>query len=305
MADRFIAVDWSAANRPVSGADSVWIAVDDGRPDVTLSNPPTRLEAMSIVRDAVRDAVDAGDRVIVGVDAGFGYPVGTAAALGLAPPAWSATWRLIGDLIEDDEANRSNRFAVAAELNRRLGSAPGPFWGGPAAATDSDLGAKRPPFPDAARGGELVEYRLVEELLRGGGHRPQSVWKLYTTGSVGSQTLLAIAHLERLRSDAELADHVRIWPFETREADDLVGPVALVVELWPNLAAAELDPTMVKDAAQVGAAAAWLRSLAETDQLESLLLLTDVDAERREIARAEEGWIFGAERAGAVSRNRR
>lgn len=302
MHDLFVAVDWSAANRAVRGPNSIWIATGDGRGAPTLTNPTTREQAMTELRRTMLDGLQAGRRIIVGLDAGFGYPAGTATALGLSGLAWSATWQLIAALVTDDGANHSNRFAVAAELNRRLGGNPGPFWGGPAAAVGPDLGAKRAPFPNRTTRGELAEYRTVEHALRTRGHRTQSVWKLYTTGSVGSQTLLAIARLQGLRSDPALAGRLRIWPFEIDRPDDLAGPVVIVTELWPNLAPFALDPAMIPDAAQVTAAVRWLAELAATDQLEAKLLLRGVDADVARIARTEEGWILGAESAETTGR---
>ena len=146
-------------------------------------------------------------------------------------------------------------------------------------------------------GSVLAEYRVVEELLRARARRPHSVWKLFTPGSVGSQTLLAIAHLHRLRGDAVVGEHVRIWPFEVDAATLERRPLVVVVELWPELADPDLDEHPIRDAAQVLAASRWIARLAADDELDDLLLLTDVDEPSRRIARREEGWILGAERA--------
>ncbi|MEO1063688.1 MAG: hypothetical protein AAFZ07_19910 [Actinomycetota bacterium] len=296
--DRSIAVDWSAANRPVEGADSIWICEADRHGAVvSLTNPPTRAEAMAALADRARAAVRVGERLIVGVDAGFGYPAGFASAL-TGESDWRAVWHRLADELTDDDANRSNRFEVAAALNRAIGGDDGPFWAGPPSAIGPDLTARRGPMPmRPATGAPLSEYRLVEHHLRERSRRPHSVWKLYTPGSVGSQTLLAIARLERLRREPELADHVRIWPFEVDAACLERRPLVLLVELWPELAAPDLTAHPVRDGAQVLAAAGWLTRLAAAGELEDLLLLRAVDAEQRRLARAEEGWILGAELA--------
>ena len=43
-------------------------------------------------------------------------------------------WDLLAQLVDDRDDNANNRFEVAAELNRRVGPGPGPFWGCPPAA---------------------------------------------------------------------------------------------------------------------------------------------------------------------------
>lgn len=296
--DRCIAVDWSAANRPVRGADSIWIATAD-RDGVldSLTNPPTRAEAVSQLRRELRSAVEAGERAVVGVDAGFGYPAGFASALAGRPADWRVVWQTIWAAIDDDQHNRSTRFEVAATLNRRLGGGAGPFWACPPSAAGPHLATRRGPMPmRTADGTELAEYRAVEELLRSRCKRPHSVWKLFTPGSVGSQTLLAIARLHELLQDPFIGTHSRIWPFEVDAATLEQRPLVLFVELWPELAEPDLDEHPIRDAAQVLAASRWIARLAADDDLADLLLLTAVDDETRRIAQLEEGWILGAER---------
>ena len=291
-------MDWSAANRPVEGADSVWVASADGDGVVgSVVNPSTRDEAVSALRTELGRAVAADERVVVGIDAGFGYPAGFAAALVGRPADWQVVWELIRSGIDDDHRNRSNRFDVAATLNRRLGGDPGPFWACPPSSAGPHLTARRGPMPMRTGDGTLLaEYRIVEERLRARAKRPHSVWKLFTPGSVGSQTLLAIARLEELRLDASLGEHVRVWPFEVDAAALERRPLVLLVELWPELADPDPDEHPVRDAAQVIAASRWIARLAAEGELGDLLLLADVDDATRRIARREEGWILGAER---------
>ena len=56
--DRYIAVDWSAANTPRRGKDSIWIA-DSAMDSI---NPPTRHEAMVIITDRLLVARAANER---------------------------------------------------------------------------------------------------------------------------------------------------------------------------------------------------------------------------------------------------
>ena len=52
---------------------------------------------------------------LVGFDFPYGYPAGSAAALGLTPdiPAWLGVWREITNRIIDRDDNSNNRFEVA------------------------------------------------------------------------------------------------------------------------------------------------------------------------------------------------
>ena len=71
--DRYIAVDWSAANTPRTGTDSIWIA-DSAAASI---NPSTRHEAMAVVTDRLLAARAAGERVMLGFDfvLSFGAPI--------------------------------------------------------------------------------------------------------------------------------------------------------------------------------------------------------------------------------------
>lgn len=72
--DRYIAVDWSAANTPRTGKDSIWIADSEA----ASANPATRHEAMATLTDRLISARAAGQRVMLGFDFVFGYPQGAA-----------------------------------------------------------------------------------------------------------------------------------------------------------------------------------------------------------------------------------
>ena len=133
---------------------------------------------------------------LIGVDFSLGYPAGTAAALGVRGAPWSAMWAMLAEQIVDDERNRNNRFAVAAELNEQLTGSAAPFWGCP-----PSCGRNVPDQHEAAvRGDSLGEFRSVEAALRSRGHRPFSSWQLLGAGAVGSQSLLGIPMLDRMRA---------------------------------------------------------------------------------------------------------
>ncbi len=201
----------------------------------------------------LRQALAQEESVLLGVDFALGYPAGFAAAAGLearvtdptavSPAPWRGIWEALRGAIDDRADNGNNRFEIAAELNQRCG-VRGPFWGAPPTRAGPYLTTTRPPLPrGVATAGGLPRRRLVEQRVPSA----HEVWKLYTTGSVGSQSLLGIAGLARLRETADLRDRLRVWPFELTfgpsgeaAAGDLPGgtppgPSVVIAEVYPSL----------------------------------------------------------------------
>ena len=282
--DAYIAVDWSASNVPKSGGDSIWISERNASGEACPSvNPRTRGEAMRLLERRISSALAKGERLLVGFDFPFGYPAGTAAPIA-GTPVWSALWQVLEDKVSDDEHNRSNRFDVAGELNACLSQAGLLFWGHPANRSYAHLGPKR----DAAAYDVISEKRLVETVAK----TAQPVWKLAYTGSVGSQALLGIPRLNRLRRQFE--GQVAVWPFETAFAKDLSRPVVLA-EIYPSLVQIDrrIEP---KDKAQVEAFTHYLWQADRTNGLAHLLSGPNglTEGERQRVL-SEEGWILGAD----------
>ena len=298
--DAYLMVDWSGGSVPSRGPDSIWIAHArrDGE-GLTIPEPvntPTRAAATAHLADAIDTCVAARGRVLVGYDFAFGYPEGFARALGLTGhgPAWRRTWTALAGLIEDRDDNGNNRWRVASTLNRRLGRRPGPFWNCPARAVCAALAPTRPAFPYRAGASSLEEYREADRRLRARGRFVQSVWKLYTTGSVGSQTLLGIPRVAALRLDALRSGVSRVWPFEATTVPRR-GPFVLHTEIWPGMVPLERTLHSIKDAAQV---LTMVRALAARDHAGELRAALD-RPRRLGDAHAthcldEEGWILGA-----------
>jgi len=299
--DAYLMVDWSGAGVPARGRDSIWIAHARRRGTALEVSDPLNAPTRDLAARHLAEVIDAhlagADRVLVGFDFAFGYPSGFARALRLrgTGPAWRRTWAALAELVRDDADNANNRFAVAAALNRRLGRPPGPFWCCPARAVGAALETTRPAFPFRARSAaSLPEYREADRRLRAGGRYVQSVWKLYTAGSVGSQTLLGIPRVAALRFNARRADVSRVWPFEAA-SPGRHRPFVLHVEIWPGMVPLGRALHPVKDAAQV---LTMVRSLAVRDAVGELR----AELERpRHLAEAqtaacldEEGWILGA-----------
>ena len=76
--DAYIMVDWSAASKPVTGANSIWIGIlaKDARLKLQFRavNIDTRLKARSFLEDMVGKLTKRGDRVLLGFDFSLGYP---------------------------------------------------------------------------------------------------------------------------------------------------------------------------------------------------------------------------------------
>ena len=286
--DRIVVVDWSAAARPRVGRDSIWQADLGPGGALALTNPATRDEWAAAAAVTLSAQVEAGDRVLLAMDAGLGFPRGFAAALGCTglggAAAWRSVCRLLDELVLDDATNANNRFDVAEELNRRCGATSptdGPFWGHPHGRSWAVLGPRRPTSPVRTSSGVLLdEWRDAEVVARRAGWRVQPVWKLFGAGSVGSQTLLALTWVERLRRDPALSGRVRVWPQDTGPTPDPWGgqPGVVVAECWPP-AFVDASAHEVRDAAQVIGTARHLREGCRWDPV-------PVDA-------AEEGWILG------------
>ncbi len=267
--DRVLVGDWAAASAPTPPrpvADAIWIGeAGDGE-----TYHRTRAAAAAHLHARVARALAAGERVLIGADFPFGYPAGFARALTGRDGAL-ALWDWLAAHVVDGADNANTRFALAAAINARFPGV-GPFWGRPRSLDLPDL----PERGTARTHARFSERRVVETLVRGA----QPVWKLYTTGSVGSQAIMGIPRLAALR--AAFPGRVAVWPFEP-----LTDAQVVLAEVYPSLLAPEVaaagDP--IKDRAQV-------RLLAHALAAVDLAPLLAPDAPRAVLA--EEGWILGA-----------
>jgi precorrin-8X/cobalt-precorrin-8 methylmutase len=293
--DRFLFVDWSASSSPCTGGDSVWIAHGDGCAISSL-NPSTRGDATEVIRDLLVSAVSNDERVLVGFDFPYGYPAGFARALGfLGCAPWRDVWEELSARIQDDPRNRNNRFDVAASLNRRLGSEPGPFYCAQRPQPDLPGNAHGVVFPYLTSSGEvLAKYRATERLGRRDAQL-SPVWKLSYQPTVGSQALLGIPRLARLRFDAALASVSEVWPLETGFSCVNRRPYVLHCEIWPRVIQVVPDdsPSGTLDEAQVRGLVAWAADLQTRVGPSGLLGPPGAPAEALRHAVTEEGWILG------------
>jgi molybdopterin-guanine dinucleotide biosynthesis adapter protein len=274
-------LDWSASAAPGPArpaADAIWLGVT-GANGTDAHYFRTRAEAEAALARLISAEADAGRRLLVGCDFPFAYPAGTARRLTGRDDA-RAVWAEIAARLLDGPDNRNNRFDLAAQLNRRLGGGegPGPFWGRPAGQGHPDLPPTRPSYPAAG----LPERRAVEALVP----RTSPVWKLYTVGSVGGQTLTGLPMLHRLSARPGVA----VWPF-----DRTAGAMAVLAEIYPSLVAPAVAASgdAIRDRAQVRLLSRALWSLSRSGTLGRLWRVPA-------IARTE-GWILGAGAADALA----
>ena len=137
--DAYIMVDWSAASKPVTGKNSIWIGIlaRDARLKLQYqsANIDTRLKARAFLEQMIAKLTGRGDRILVGFDFSLGYPAGTAAALGLdltGKAPWQAMHAHLAAKMKDKPDNSNPRYAIAAGMNYAISKGPFPFWGAPA-----------------------------------------------------------------------------------------------------------------------------------------------------------------------------
>ncbi|MDF1873860.1 molybdopterin-binding protein [Vannielia sp.] len=275
MFDTFVMVDWSGGNDRGKAAkkDAIWMAV--ARRGGGVEEPEylrNRAVAEAAIGAVIKAELAAERRVMMGFDFPFGYPRGFAEAL-CGEPDPMALWDWLEARIEDTPTG-NNRFDLAGQINMKLTGGCGPFWGNGLKRDVSGLLRKK-----GGREPRFAERRAVEELAKSA----FTCWQLSGAGAVGSQVLMGLPVLARLRR--RFAGEVAVWPF------DPVDKAVALVEIWPSLV---LPPRKtgddIPDREQVRGVAARLAALAEADMAEML----DVSA-------AEEGWILGVLPDGRVS----
>lgn len=279
--DLLAVVDFSAASAPGPARPSenqIWADFEAGG----RRSGPTYFRTRFDLVNALETYLKRHDGpALIAWDFAFGYPAGSGLGGGR-----SVAERL-HDLIQDGPDNRNNRFDAAEAFNERLGEAPGPFWAcPPQRASDRLAMTKAKPWPYS-----FDELRLAERAAHEDGFPGvQSVWKLYTPGSVGSQTLIGLATTERLNRRFP-GRRVSYWPFDTgwdRDLDALVH-----VECWPGLFAFDHVDHPIRDAQQVVATLDVVSKANREGNVGALLGPPDLPTEKLAAVEEEEGWIAG------------
>lgn len=262
--DAHIMVDWSGGNDRGSTPkkDAIWIG-EAGQDPLYMRN---RQAAEDWLHARIKTALQSGHRLAIGFDFPFAYPKGFAPALtGCDDPL--AVWDWFEARIED-HPDRNNRFDIAGEIN---GMFPGigPFW---ANALPRDI-PHLPRKGNDRTSNPFPEKRNVETRAKGS----FTCWQLAGAGAVGSQVLMGLPVLSRLRKTFE--NKIAVWPFQPLDT-----PIAFL-EIWPSLMADQVTGHDIKDAAQVKTLA---RLVADMDQRGALKT-----ALSQGIQAPIEGWILG------------
>ena len=267
--DTIVVVDWSGGNdrgpRPVK--DAIWacVARDTETEEPKYFRNRSLFEAW--IHPFLEEEIAKGRRVFCGFDFPFGYPAGFAKSVtGEDTPF--ALWEWLETEIEDTPTH-NNRFAVASHLNK-LSAGIGPFWGNGTKIDHPHLPRKGL----ARRDHGWPERREAERLAKG----TFTVWQLAGAGSVGSQTLMGLPVLQRLRR--RFGSDLSVWPLEAFDTQ------IVLVEVWPSLisdaVAANMPMEAIKDAHQVLVLAEAIKRLPPSE----LSKMMDTPL-------TEEGWIFG------------
>lgn len=270
--DTVITVDWSGGvQKSVSPcADAIWVSIArDGHQFAPLYFR-SRQAVEPWLMAVFEEDLSAGRRVFCGFDFAFGYPTGFGTALTGSDDPF-ALWSWFETRVEDTP-KANNRFELASEINKSMGG-NGPFWGCPASRETPFLPAKK----SQRRVQPFAETRAVETRARGA----FSVWQLAYVGAVGSQVIMGLPVLERLRR--HFAGQIAVWPFE-----QLNRPIAFV-EVWPSLYANDITPRLgehpIKDAVQMHVLTEKIAAMSQ-DHLARTL----------SVPATSEGWIFGVTR---------
>lgn len=285
-----VVVDWSARSKPSpvrETGNAIWLAMARHGALVETAYFRTRHDAVAELTELIASELGAGRRVLVGFDFPFGYPAGVVEHL-TGQGAALALWEWLAGRVEDDVRNANNRFHVATEINRRFPGV-GPFWGRPKSWRC------HPDVPTCAnertcRGSHPAERRIADRHATGA----KTVWQLFYSGSVGSQVLLGLPALARLRNAPSLCGRTAVWPFEggLRVPDKPI----ILVEVYPSLLrdAIKTCEDNIQDRVQVRVNA---RAFATLDAAGGLSALfqgpSQLTASERRIVETEEGWILG------------
>ncbi len=189
-----IAVDWSGAG---TRADrKIWLAEVCEGVVIRLENGRSREAVTQELASRARDAVQRGERLVIGLDFSFGFPSWYVHANG---------WR---------SARQTWGAFTTSRVDSMLREPEFPFWG---------RGRQRTRPPEL--GSPLMPALRATER-EASGPRAFSVFQLVGAGAVGAATLRGMETLEILAESGAC-----IWPF----TEDSGGAGAVVLEIWPRV----------------------------------------------------------------------
>lgn len=266
--DTIVTVDWSGGNAKGTkpSADAIWVSViRDGVQDLPTYFP-SRQAFEPWIMVLIEGERIAGRRILLGFDFAFGYPAGATERITGSPDPL-AYWDWLEARI-DDGLSQNNRFEVAAAINARFDGI-GPFWGNGLKRDIAHLPRKGTARQPHLHG--FAEKRLVETRAKGA----FAVWQLSGAGAVGSQVLMGLPVLSRLRT--AFGKDVSVWPFE-----QLDTPIALI-EIWPSLFKSQID---------AGPYAHWIADAAQV-HVTAQIVQNGTSTLAEPVHALSEGWIFG------------
>ncbi len=290
-----IVVDWSAKAEPgpkKPTKDGIWWAVARIEDGVRMEEPRyarTRHAALEGLAGLISCEMDQGRRVLAGFDFPFGYPAGVAEHL-TGKTCALTLWDWLAERIKDAPDNKNNRFCVAAAINDEYSGVIGPCWGHPPGWNCPGIPSKE--TQRTCREPDPKERRITDRCAKGA----KTVWQLWGAGAVGSQVLMGLPALKRLKSAPGIAGRAKVWPLET----GLRTPQAQAVfaEVYPSLLKDNINAQRGKDeildCAQVRVTAGHLAVLDAEGRLASCFAGPSfLTPEERRIVETEEAWILG------------
>ncbi len=295
MFNGYIMVDWSAANSRTTGADSIWVAELLGDlTQIKLMNYPTRTCVRKYLKSIMKEATEKNHRLLIGFDFPFGYPANAYSKFCFKDyNNWYSLSQFIHDKITDTDKNKNNRFDVASDFNKCFPDNNGPFWGRP---TDKKNKDKYPYLknenPKIYNEKLISEFRHVEDKLKEQtGKQAKSVWQLFSGVTVGSQTLMGIPTLHKLKKYTNCA----IWPFESIDNKSKHVIAEIYPSIWKSKEEDKRNLGLVKDAGQVKTVVEQIFCHDRDDSLQDLFNAPNSYGEN---ITEKEGWILGVDETG-------
>jgi len=190
--DTIAIVDWSAGKRAPArpSKDAIWIGVVQQGQELEPVYIRSRIDAEAWLTAFIDAEAEAGRRALIGFDFPFGYPRRFVRHVtGSDDPL--VFWDWLEARITDSEAGENNRFDVASEINR-LFDGLGPFWGKPAEDHWPDV-----PYRKAGIAYDICAERRACDVAA---KAASSCFQLFFNPTVGSQALMGLPMLARLRS---------------------------------------------------------------------------------------------------------
>ncbi|MDE2765356.1 MAG: DUF429 domain-containing protein [Chloroflexota bacterium] len=185
-----IAVDWSGAESDALQLQGIALAIAEGGSLTRVTNGLVREEVIGLLMQEIK----SGGELAIGMDFAFSFP------------AW---------YLQRRKRQRASAFweLAAKEGETWLDGNTWPFWG------RKGRYQKRPVSLNA-----YSEFRKTDDDLRDSGFRPQSVFKVYGAGTVGTGSIRGLPFLANLRNAG-----AAIWPFDAASNGQ-----PIVIEIYPR-----------------------------------------------------------------------